>query len=329
MTDNILFIEPWKSSFSSNDIEILKKYYNVVTFTWGEKKHSEWYILELLIKKHFNLIFFWFASPYFIIVMILSKLFRIPSMVIVGGWEVSNIPEIGYGNLLWYQKLWTKCMLLFADVVLPVSLLTQNDMLKIIEPKQTKTVYNGINTEIFIDNEKPKEDIALIVGYIDDVNIKRKGFVTFVEAAQYLQEIHFVVIGQSMDDSINYLKSIAPPNVKFTGFVSQKDLITWYQKAKVVCLLSYYEAFGISLAEGMACGCVPVVTKGMTAFPEIVGTCGFYTQYGDGKMTANMIKKAIHSPAKLRLDVRRRIQEDFSIKRRENELRKIINNMLK
>ena len=117
--------------------------------------------------------------------------------------------------------------------------------------------------------------------------------------------------------------SIASPNVEFTDFVSDKDLIKWYQKAKVICQLSYYEAFGLAPAEGMACGCVPVVTKERVGLSELVGDTGFYVPYNDTKATADAIKKALLSSEKGKM-ARERINEMFSIEKREKKLVNIV-----
>jgi len=66
------------------------------------------------------------------------------------------------------------------------------------------------------------------------LDIKRKGLETFVEAAKYLPNLKFVVVGPHYDNSIRKLKSIASGNVKFTGFVPDEELIKYYQKAKYI-----------------------------------------------------------------------------------------------
>jgi len=60
---------------------------------------------------------------------------------------------------------------------------------------------------------------------------------------------------------MNYLKSIAPKNIKFTGFVLNKKLTEYYQKAKVYVQMSAHEAFGYSVSESILYGCIPLITK--------------------------------------------------------------------
>jgi glycosyltransferase involved in cell wall biosynthesis len=162
---------------------------------------------------------------------------------------------------------------------------------------------------------------VITVGGINKDTVKRKGMESFVKSARYLPHLRFVVVGCWLDGSIEYLKSIAPQNVEFTGFVSDDELMDWYQKAKVYCQLSLYESFGMALAESMCCECVPVVINN-AALPEVVGDTGFYVPYGDPKATAEAIKEALKS-GKGRA-ARERIKNMFPIAKREKRLIEII-----
>lgn len=49
--------------------------------------------------------------------------------------------------------------------------------------------------------------------------------------------------------------------VKFTGYIPDEDLATYYRKARVFVLPSKYEPFGMTTLEAMACGTPVVATK--------------------------------------------------------------------
>ena len=153
--------------------------------------------------------------------------------------------------------------------------------------------------------------------FIHDSEFKIKGVKEKIEDLN----IKFVLIGKHRDRSIEHLKSVAPPNVEFTGFVSDEELLGWYQKAKVYCQLSMYESFGMTLAEAMACGCVPVAAD-CAALPEVVGDTGFYVPYGDPKATAEAIEKALQSDKGE--EARERVKRLFPIERREKEIIDIV-----
>ena len=326
----VLFIDPSSgNTFIKNDERILKKHFNIRVLNWPAEKHTEFKILKILLRKDIDLIFMWFARRYFAPVIFFSKLFRIPSIVIAGGGDVATVPEINYGQftLSWHKRMLSKYVLKNADMVLPVSNFTKNEMLEKVKPKKLKLVYNGVDIKKFKPSGEKENNLVITVGGVKWSNLKRKGIEPFVKTAKFLPEARFVVIGKYQDDSIDYLKSIAPSNVEFTGFVSEDELIKWYQKAKVYNQPSRHEGFGCSVAEAMLCECIPVVST-CGALPEVIGDCGFTVPYGDEKATAEAIKKALNAPDEFGKKARNSIKENFPLKRREKELVKIINNMI-
>jgi len=62
-------------------------------------------------------------------------------------------------------------------------------------------------------------------------------------------------------------------DVKFLGFIPEKDLPLLYSGAAVFVFPSVYEGFGLPLVEAMACG-TPVVASNASSIPEVVGEAG-------------------------------------------------------
>ena len=267
----------------------------------------------------------WFAGGHAFISVMLSRLLRKRSIVVIGGYEVACEPEINYGLFTkpWYKKIPTMISLKYADIVLPVSEFTRRETLRWIQPKKMQVIYNGADAEKFNPGKNGKEqDMVITVAGIDWSTMKRKGLLTFVRSAAFLPDARFVIIGMERDDSAAYLKSIAPSNVTFKGFVSEEKLIEWYQRAKVYVQISAYESFGMSVAEAMLCECVPVVTE-RGALPEVAGGTGYYVPYGDEMATAEGIRKALRSDNGAL--ARKRIENNFSQKERERALIKMVN----
>lgn len=63
--------------------------------------------------------------------------------------------------------------------------------------------------------------------------------------------------------------------VRFTGFVSDAELVQLYNAAQVAVLPSLSEGFGLPALEAMACG-TPVVVSRAGALPEVVGAAGLF-----------------------------------------------------
>lgn len=64
------------------------------------------------------------------------------------------------------------------------------------------------------------------------------------------------------------------------GFVPPKDLVYFYNLAKVYVQPSIYEGFGLPVVEAMACGC-PVICGKNSSLPEVGGEAAVYADVGD------------------------------------------------
>ena len=285
----IVFVYPSLLTFIKTDLEILRRHFDVKAIQWTRTRDVKnmlrimWYIFRT------DLSFIWFAGGHAARVVFLSKLFRKKSIVIVGGYEVANLPEIDYGAMTDPKSARrVKYVLENADKLIAVSEFTKKEILKYSNSANLTVIYNGVDTDEFSSTVN-KEDVIITVGS----KIKLKGLDTFIESAKLLLEKKFIIIGLP-EDVINYLKPSKPANVILVGVISHEDILQYYQKAKVYCQLSYRESFGMALAEAMACECVPVVTD-RGAIPEVVGNAGFYVPYRDPKATAEAIKEALNS----------------------------------
>jgi len=324
MKTKILYITPPPyRSFLKKDAELLKKYYKIRVIIFDK-------LSPPLIFKLFkgvlwaDITFSWFADTHAFLAVLLSKLFRKKSIVVVGGYEVAKVPEIGYGALLNPKSARkVKYVLENADKVLAVSNFNKKEILEYMNLNNVKLVYNGVDITKFKPAIKKEDDLIITVAGRHP-NIKLKGLDTFIKTARFLPEKKFVVIGLSKD-LVNNLEKVSTSNVTFAGFLLGRDLIQYYQKAKVYCQLSYRESFGMALAEAMACGCIPVVTN-RGALPEVVGETGFYVPYGDPRATAEAIKEALKSDkGKI---ARERIKSMFPLERRERDLIGIIEEIM-
>lgn len=327
----VLFIRPSKSSFIQNDLELLQKHFDVrvINFTSNVKKKPMealkvlFFMIEGVLWADITLS--WFADIHALIMVLLAKIFKRKSIVVVGGYEVAKVPEIGYGALV-NPKLARRIrwVLEHADKILAVSEFSRKEILDFIDRRDVHLVYNAVDCSKFRPEKRKENLVITIASLIHQKTIGLKGLDTFVKAAKHLPEVRFVLIGGYEDGTIDKLKAIAPQNVEFVSFLSHPELIEWYQRASVYCQLSRYESFGVSLAEAMSCGCVPVITRN-GALPEVVGSTGFYVNYGDENETADAIRKALHSGKGK--EARERIVKLFSIERREKELKKVIEDL--
>lgn len=84
--------------------------------------------------------------------------------------------------------------------------------------------------------------------------------------------------------------------VEIEGHVSRQDLYAAYRNARVFCLLSRCESFGIPAVEAQAFG-TPVVGSNTSAMPEIVGTGGEFVDPDDAMAAAVVLERLLTDEA--------------------------------
>jgi glycosyltransferase involved in cell wall biosynthesis len=149
----------------------------------------------------------------------------------------------------------------------------------------------------------------------------------FVQAAAYLPDYQFVVVGAWKDEAINDLRAIATPNVAFTGRVSDAELLEYYRAAWVYVQASAHEGFGLSLAEAMLAGCIPVIAR-VGSLPEVVGEVGIYMLSNSAEAVAKGIRQALTLGTVARQQVRDRILACFPLENRRQALLRLVESQL-
>jgi len=316
----IAFIYYDFSSFVKQDYEILSKHFDVEKVNYRTPKD-----IIRIARAIFNsdITYSWFVSGHSFIAVLISKMLNKRSIVVAGGYDVAFVPEMNYGQYTQGKdkRIYADYVLKHADLILAVSKFTEREVLARTKPRMVKVIYNGINTDKFVPGSEKKNLVITVASGTKNV-IKLKGIDTFARAAEHIPGTRFLVLGLSDRDRKILVAKCPLPNLELCGYMSQKDLIKCYQKARVYCQLSYRESFGVALAEAMACGCVPVVTE-RGALPEVVGDTGYYVSYGDEEATAQEIKKALRSD-KGPL-AKKRVEDSFSLQKREAALLKMMN----
>jgi len=84
--------------------------------------------------------------------------------------------------------------------------------------------------------------------------------------------------------------------VSITGKVTKNQLYRHYARAKVYCLMSHCESFGIPAVEAQAFG-TPVVGSSVCAMPEICGPGGAFCRPDDTEQTADLLQKLLEDSA--------------------------------
>jgi len=323
----ILFVHGALSSFTDVDLQILRSTH--VVRELHVRRDNPLHLIAGLARSvpgagWADLVFSWFGSYHALVPFLVARLLGRRCVVIASGYDVANVPEIDHGNMRPGLRRQVGLLVFhLAHRVLAVSRFAAQEAISNakVSPTRIRTLYHGVAVPVDLPARRfeAKRREVLTVSNVNQANLPRKGLTTFVQAAHYLPEVPFVLVGPWQDGAIHSLRSNAPANVEFAGPLYDAGLQERMLAAAVYVQVSAYESFGMALAEAMACGCVPVVTQ-RGALPEVVGDTGFFVPYGDPRATAEAIRQALQAGPEAARLVRERILTTFPLEKRRQGL---------
>jgi glycosyltransferase involved in cell wall biosynthesis len=345
----LLYIYLSWSSFVNQDIKSLQENYSVKLFCFQPKYKLllpvSFLRQKLFLIKHLysaSILICQFAGYHSLLPVFAGRLFKKPCVIVVGGTDCTSMPSINYGNLRKPLMRWftLKSLKFSKHIVSPSSTLiecdynyTDNDFSKQgyrFFDSSIKTpctiIFNGINTthfRPFSDIQRKKNSFLTICTNIDRRNFYLKGIDMFINMAERFPGFEFTIIGK-ISPGFNFRK---PANVNLTDYVPNDRLPEIMSGFMFYCQLSMSEGFGVALAEAMACGCVPVVSKvGILDF--IAGDSGFVLEKHNPDLLKSLIDRAVESDViSLGKKARSRIIENFETQKRRIELLKLIQDL--
>jgi glycosyltransferase involved in cell wall biosynthesis len=248
------------------------------------------------------------------------------SIIVIGGSDVANYPEIQYGIWIspWRARL-VKYTLRHAYKILSVDPYIQAEAMRLAEydGKNIEYVPTGYDADVWVPSGQ-KEPFVLNVSACDtEPRIKQKGLDVLLKCARLLPETAFIIIGVSAR-ALELLEREAPPNVTLLSYRSQNELLQYYQKAKVYCQPSLFDGLPNSLCEAMLCECVPVGANA-GGIPTAIRDPNSLVPYGDYQALSEAIERALKAPPRIGVAARKYIAETFPLSRRENALVRIMN----
>lgn len=327
-TPKILFVHNELTEFVRLDLEELRQRFDV-TERFERSRVVNPAALWEAVRRH-DLVFGWFASWHTYLPLQFAKLLGKPSVLVVGGYDVANMPEIDYGHQRGGLKKWmSRRAMRLATRLVTNSSYSETEIRRNVglTNGSVRAVYHGVPDRFEALPSRPKDRLALTVGNVERGNFRRKGHEPFVRAAALLPDVSFVVVGAWKDDAIDFLRTIATPNVRFTGRITDDELNDYYRRASVYVQPSLHEGFGMSVAEAMLAGCVPVTTAA-GALPEVTGECGVRINSTEAAEIAQGIQTALGFSDEARGAIRARVLEHFPLAKRGAQIAHLIQPLL-
>ena len=323
----LLYVHSRKASFVAIDREILAQRFEIEDLYQPGRWPNPVKIVRGVARA--DIVFGWFASWHTFFPITLAWLLRKPSVLIIGGFDTANMPDIGYGyqqgGLRRRASLWImrRAGRLITNSSYSLKEIERNTP---IPPSRVTVVHHGV-PDPFGDVAPRKERLALTVGAIDHGTLVQKGQIPFVQAACELPDVRFAFAGRWLDDAVRELRALAPENVEFTGWLSDEDLHSLYRRAAVYVQASRHEGFGLAVAEAMLAGCVPVVMNA-TAMPEVVGDAGVLIETQRPEEVAEGIRRALALGPEANHSARERILTAFPMARRRDGILQVVEEAL-
>ena len=234
----------------------------------------------------------WFVSLHTVVPLLVARLRGRPVVLIPGGYEVADAPEIPYGwRGSWWRRRAVAFLLRAAPRVLAVSPAIAENIEITAPGVHPRLVPNAIErpAEPGIPTSARTYDVATSIVSADEITRKLKGIDLFVAAARRLPARRFLVVGDLDWPAL-------PPNVHVTGRLAPDAAEIALGDARVYVQPSRAsEAFGSALLEAMARGATPIVTD-VGGLPWVVGDVGFVVPPDDVDAIVDAIERALAAP---------------------------------
>jgi glycosyltransferase involved in cell wall biosynthesis len=323
----ILYVHSRQASFIAIDREILADRFELEDLYQPGRLPNPIAVIGGVMRA--DLVFAWFANWHSFLPITLAWLLRKPSVLIMGGFDTANMPDIGFGHqrggLRMHASRWIfrRAGRLITHSNYTLSEIERNTP---IPASRVKVLHLGV-PDPFGEDAPAKERAALTVGAIDRTTLVQKGQLPFVRAARELPDVSFVFAGKWLDDSVEGLRAQATANVEFTGWLSDEDLLALYRRSAVYVQASRHEGFGLAVAEAMLAGCVPVVMN-VTAMPEVVGEAGVLIESQRPEDVAEGIRQALGLGPDAARRARERILTSFPMESRRSGILQVVDEAL-
>jgi glycosyltransferase involved in cell wall biosynthesis len=221
-----------------------------------------------------NVLYTFFASEHALIAAVVARLRGCRFVVSVGGYDVANVPEHGYGlSTRFPHRLVPRAVMALSNDILAFSEAAGEEARAIAGPKaRIEVIHLGLEVigSGSLENSERVPGQVLTIAHVTETAYRRKGIDRFIDAARRDPDHNYVLVGRIDDTVRSEIRAIAPDNLELAGFVKPARLAELLWESDVYAQLSWHEGFGASLVEAMQAGCKPVVTE-VPALLEVTG----------------------------------------------------------
>ncbi len=174
-------------------------------------------------------------------------------------------------------KRWIMLCYSLGDVILTPTEYSKGILESYGLHKNIYSISNGVDTDRFRPCKKRRavfrrryclaeeDQVVISVGH----TIERKGVFDYIELAKRMPDVCFFWFGYTepslLPKAVRAAMGSAPDNLRFAGYVEQKELRDAYCGADVFAFLSKEETEGIAVLEALSCG-IPAVIRDIPVY---------------------------------------------------------------
>lgn len=205
---------------------------------------------------------------------------------LVSGNDENNLfPYKTRGSYLKRKEIFTRSNIEYVGVSNWATTKIKND--EIIGNNTARTIYNGIDTDVFQKKDKAKtrkklslpKDKKIVISIAGSGNKSNLKGLSFVQdmAKKYEsdKELLFVTVGNHKENRVS-------ENFWELGWIASDTMADYFSTADIFLYPTLADSFGLVVAESLACGC-PVLTFDIGWVPELVRhqENGYIAKYKD------------------------------------------------
>ena len=210
----------------------------------------------------------------------------------------------------WFYKQKTAFACENSDVIIAISEQTKEDLMQFFKVKEPKirVIYQPCNPifeqAITVITEEQKQivkeklqlpnDFVLMVGNIEE----RKNHWNVIKSLHNNKiDIPLVIVGRNSDYALSLKKQITQNKIKniyFQHDILSEDLPAIYALATIFIYPSFFEGFGIPIAEALWCK-TPVITSNVACFKETAGETALFINPHSEEEIAQAIRTVLEN----------------------------------
>ena len=229
---------------------------------------GRWPALVRGLRKHgpFNLIHAFWASPSGLLAGLVGRWLRVPVLLSLGGGELANRPEVGYGGQLRRRDR----LAVAAALSLAARRTVASHFMRALVLRaghDADIVPLGVPAALFTPPATPPDHPPwrlLHVASINAVKDQRTLLDAMARVVRIHPQVRLDIVGADTMNGVvhDYARSLGLGDfVRFTGWQASTDLAAWYRRSHLLVMSSRHEAGPVVALEAAACGVAVVGTR--------------------------------------------------------------------